>query len=82
MDRRSVFTKTAKGLMEATGKTSLLARDLRNLLKEVDGRATVGDLNQKFPKESEAKLMQALVGLSRDGFIREFVAAAPKVAAA
>ena len=27
MDRRIVLTKTAKGLMEATGKTSRLARD-------------------------------------------------------
>ena len=81
MDRRSVFTKTAKGLMEATGKTSLLARDLRNLLKEVDGKVTVGDLKQKFPKETEAKLLQALVGMAKEGFIREFVAAAPKAAA-
>lgn len=78
MDRRSVFTKTAKGLMEATGKTSLLARDLRNLLKEVDGKVTVGDLKQKFPKETEAKLLQALVGMAKEGFIREFVAPPPQ----
>ena len=32
MDRNTIFTKTAKGLGEATGKTSILSRDLRNIL--------------------------------------------------
>ena len=50
MDRRTVLTKTAKGLMEVTGKTSLLPRDLRNVLSQVDGKATVGDLHQKLDK--------------------------------
>ena len=43
MDRTTVFTKTAKGLMEAAGKTSVLSRDMRTLLKEIDGKATVGE---------------------------------------
>ena len=33
MDRRTIFTKTAKGMLEATGKTSALSRDFRNILK-------------------------------------------------
>jgi hypothetical protein len=75
MDRRTVLTKTAKGLMEVTGKTSLLPRDLRNVLSQVDGKATVGDLHQKLDKFSEPKLLEVLGKLSKDGFVREFVSA-------
>ena len=48
MDRKTVFRKTAKGLMEATGKTRILSRDLRNLLKEIDGRVPFGGLQEKM----------------------------------
>lgn len=75
MDRRTVLTKTAKGLMEVTGKTSLLPRDLRNVLSQVDGKATVGDLHQKLDKFTETKLLDTLGKLSKDGFVREFVSA-------
>jgi len=75
MDRRTVLTKTAKGLMEVTGKTSLLPRDLRNVLSQVDGKATVGDLHQKLDKYTETKLLETLGKLSKDGFVREFVSA-------
>ena len=66
MDRKTIFTKTAKGLMEASGKTSILSRDLRNLLKEVDGRLTVADLQQKAGKVPEAT-PGACVGLVLSG---------------
>jgi hypothetical protein len=79
MDRRTVLTKTAKGLMEVTGKTSLLPRDLRNVLSQVDGKATVGDLHQKLDKFSEAKLLDTLGKLVKDGFVREFVSAPASV---
>jgi hypothetical protein len=79
MDRRTVLTKTAKGLMEVTGKTSLLPRDLRNVLSQVDGKATVGDLHQKLDKFSEPKLIETLGKLVRDGFVREFVSAPASV---
>jgi hypothetical protein len=79
MDRRTVLTKTAKGLMEVTGKTSLLPRDLRNVLSQVDGKATVGDLHQKLDKFTEAKLIETLGKLVKDGFVREFVSAPASV---
>lgn len=75
MDRRTVLTKTAKGLMEVTGKTSLLSREQRNVLSQVDGKATVGDIHQRLDKFSEHKLLDMLAKLSRDGFAREFVSA-------
>ena len=73
MDRQTVFTKTAKGLMEATGKTSTLSRDLRNILKEVDGKATVVKLAEKLGKMTEPKLLEALGKMLSDGYVREFV---------
>jgi hypothetical protein len=79
MDRRTVITKTAKGLMEITGKTSLLPRELRNVLSHVDGKATVGELHERMDKVSEAKLFTALGKLVTDGFVREFVAAPPSI---
>lgn len=75
MDRRTVLTKTAKGLMEVTGKTSLLSRELRSVLTQVDGKATVGDIHQKLDKFSESKLFDTLGKLTKDGFVREFVSA-------
>ena len=65
--------------MEVTGKTSLLPRDLRNVLSQVDGKATVGDLHQKLDKFSEAKLLDTLGKLVKDGFVREFVSAPASV---
>jgi len=75
MDRRTVLTKTAKGLMEVTGKTSLLSRELRSVLTQVDGKATVGDILQKLDKYTESKLFDTLGKLTKDGFVREFVSA-------
>ena len=82
MDRKTVFTKTAKGLMEASGKTSILSRELRNLLKEVDGKVNLEQLGQKLTKLPEIKLMELLTTLERDGFAKEFVSSQAKAPAA
>ena len=71
MDLRSVPSKTTKGLMEATGKSSLLSRDMRNLLKEVDGKQSVAQIGSQFGKLTEAKLIEAMKVLEREGFVRE-----------
>jgi hypothetical protein len=72
MDNETVFTKTAKGLKEASGKTSLLSRDLRNILKEIDGKANVAQLQGKVGKVSGDKLRAALTTLTAEDYIREF----------
>ena len=74
MDKHSTLTKTAKGLLEATGKTSDLSRDLRNILKEIDGKVSVSKLLDKLGKTPEPQLMEALKKLEKDGFVREFLA--------
>ncbi len=66
MNRRSILTKTGKGLMEVTGKTSALSRDLRNILKEIDGKVS--------SKMTEPELLEALKSMEREGYVREFVA--------
>ena len=73
MNRRSILTKTGKGLMEATGKTSNLSRDLRNILKEIDGKVSVSELLEKFERITEPKLLEALTSMEREGYVREFV---------
>ena len=35
MDSKTIFTKTAKGLGEISGKTKALSRDLRNILPQL-----------------------------------------------
>ncbi|MGP1678096.1 MAG: hypothetical protein ACTS6J_13175 [Burkholderiales bacterium] len=72
MDCETVFTKTARGTMEAAGKTSVLSRDMRTLLKEIDGKATVAEVQFKFGKVPQARLQEALQALMRNDFIREF----------
>src|SRR5713226_9340284 len=57
MNRRTVFSKTGKGLMEATGKSSNLSLDLRDILKEVDGNASVSALLKKFENMSGRELI-------------------------
>ena len=73
MNRRSILTKTGKGLMEVTGKTSALSRDLRNILKEIDGKVSVSELMQKFAKMTEPELLEALRNMEREGYLREFI---------
>ena len=74
MNKRTVFTKTAKGLMEATGKTSLLSRELRSLLAQIDGKASVGKIGSADEKLSENEVTAALQKLLDQGFIRELIA--------
>ena len=59
--------------MEATGKTSNLPRDLRNILKEIDGKVSVSDLSEKFERMSEQKLLEALSSMEKEGYVREFL---------
>src|SRR6266480_3609422 len=73
MNRRSILTKTGKGLMEATGKTSALSRDLRNILKEIDGKVSVSELLRTFSKMTEPELLEAVKSMERECYVREFV---------
>jgi len=60
--------------MEATGKSSNLSRDLRNILKEIDGKVRVSELLKTFEQMTETELVRALRNLEQEGYVREFIA--------
>ncbi|MGZ3238958.1 MAG: hypothetical protein ACXWJK_01045, partial [Burkholderiaceae bacterium] len=72
MDNSTIFTKTAKGVNEAVGKTKSLSRDLRKVLKEIDGTASVGALQTKLGNFEEEKLFKLLEELAQGDYVREF----------
>jgi hypothetical protein len=63
----TVFTKTAKGLVELDGKRTLPA-ELNVIFLAVDGRATVADLLTRFGLSAD-ELHRSLETLVHDGYI-------------
>ncbi|HEX9397959.1 MAG TPA: hypothetical protein VF943_14590 [Burkholderiales bacterium] len=85
MNPTAIYSKTGKGVQEASGKTSLLKRPDRAVLSAIDGRATLGDVAQKVGKTFDADFEKLVGQLDKDGFVREVspgvAPAAPKGAA-
>ena len=48
MNPTAVYSKTGKGVGEASGKSSLLSRADRAVLASIDGKTTFADLQIKF----------------------------------
>jgi hypothetical protein len=80
MNPTAIYSKSGKGVQEAAGKTSLLARPDRAVLAAIDGRATLADVAQKVGKPFDSTFQQVITKLDKDGFIRE-VSAGTAVAA-
>ena len=80
MNPTAIYSKTGKGVQEAAGKTSLLARGDRAVLSAIDGRATFEDLQGKFEKMGADKLQALIEKLDKDGFVREVSAGAASAA--
>src|SRR5262245_53245204 len=78
LNPRAIFSKTGKGVQEASGKTSHLSRADRNVLKEIDGKTSVQDVAAKFDKITPDKFDKLIQQLDKDGFIREVASAASK----
>ena len=66
-----VLTKSAKGLREATGKTSDLPRDLRDVLKACKGQFAIEDLVGSLPEDDQEAFALAVIKLLEDEFLRE-----------
>ena len=73
MDSTTIFSKTAKGMKEANGTTSVLPRTVRSVLKEIDGKKTYADLVQLFSKYPEADLQEMFEDLVREGYLRNIL---------
>ena len=71
LNPRAIFSKTGKGVQEASGKTSHLSRSDRAVLKEVDGKTTLADIALKFEKIAADKFDALIQQLDKDGFVRE-----------
>jgi hypothetical protein len=85
MRPNAIYSKSGKGVQEASGKTSLLKREHRVVLAAIDGRATLADVAQKSGNEYDAEFQRLIIQLDKDGFIREVssgAAAGPAAGAA
>jgi hypothetical protein len=71
MNPTAIYSKTGKGVQEASGKTSLLKRPERAVLSAIDGRATLADVSQKVGKPFDAEFEKLIGQLDKDGFVRE-----------
>src|SRR6266478_1998006 len=85
MRPNAIYSKSGKGVQEASGKTSLLKREHRAVLAAIDGRATLADVAQKSGNAYDNEFQRLIVQLDKDGFIREVssgAAAGPAAGAA
>lgn len=76
MNPSAIYSKTGKGVQEASGKTSHLPRADRAVLAAFDGRTPVGEIAKRFEKIAPEKFEQLVALLDRDGFIREVASSA------
>ena len=71
MDKKTIYSKTGKGVLEIKNKAGKLSRDLFKVLSLIDGKSNVAELIAKS-KFSDAELDRSLMELSTGGYIKEF----------
>lgn len=71
MNPTAIYSKSGKGVQEASGKTSLLKRPDRAVLAAIDGRATVAEVAQKVGRPNDPAFQALIQQLDKEGFIRE-----------
>ncbi|HEU4353019.1 MAG TPA: hypothetical protein VFR66_14205 [Burkholderiales bacterium] len=71
MNATAIYSKSGKGVQEASGKTSHLSRSDRAVLAAIDGRATLAEVAQKIGKPFDAAFEKLIESLDQGGFIRE-----------
>ncbi|MEA3195434.1 MAG: hypothetical protein QOD26_3767, partial [Betaproteobacteria bacterium] len=82
MNPTAIYSKSGKGVQEASGKTSFLDRGDRAVLSAIDGRATLADVAQKVGKSFDNTFQTLIAKLDKDGFVREASAGAAGKSAA
>src|SRR5512134_1864711 len=81
MNATAIYSKSGKGVQEASGKTSHLSRSDRAVLAAIDGRATLADVAQKVGKTFDSTFEKLVESLDKGGFIREVSPGRPGPAA-
>lgn len=71
MDKKTIYSKTGKGVLEIKNKAGKLPKDLVKVLTLIDGKSTVADLIAKA-KLNDAEINKALGDLTSGGYIKEF----------
>ena len=70
MNPTAIYSKSGKGVQEASGKTTLLKRADRAVLSAIDGRATLAEVARKVGRTFDAAFEALINQLDRDGFVR------------
>ena len=71
MNPSAIYSKSGKGVQEASGKTNHLSRPDRAVLSAIDGRATLAEVAQKVGKTFDAAFEKLVGELDKAGFVRE-----------
>src|SRR5512143_2454197 len=71
LNPRAIYSKTGKGVQEASGKTSHLSRADRAVLAAIDGKTPLSEVQKNFDKLTGPKFDALIQQLDKDGFIRE-----------
>ena len=77
MGQQTIYTKTAKGVLEVKNKTIKLPRDLERVFSLVDGKSTVEEILSRNTGMAYEEIDQALAKLTNEGFIKIFSSGAP-----
>ena len=68
---KTVYTKSAKGLREASGKTRELSKDLRELLKACNGLFSIESKSAEAAPDDREWITSALTELVAKGYLRD-----------
>ncbi|MEX0960048.1 MAG: hypothetical protein WDZ63_12240 [Burkholderiales bacterium] len=71
MDKKTIYSKTGKGVLEIKNKAAKLSKDLGRILSLIDGKSTVADLIARS-RMSDADVSRCLKQLEDSGYIKEF----------
>ncbi len=71
MDKKTIYSKTGKGVLEIKNKAGKLSKDLIKVLTLIDGKSNMADLLAKA-KFDDAEMDKAITQLSAGGYIKEF----------
>lgn len=72
MSDQTIYTKTAKGVLEIRNRTVRLPRDLERVFTLVDGKSTVAEMLSKDDGISSEEIGLALEKLATEGLIKIF----------
>ncbi len=71
MDKKTIYSKTGKGVLEIKNKAGKLPKELLKVLTLIDGKSTIADLLARS-KLNDGEMNKVLGDLTTGGYIKEF----------